>query len=448
MGCAILRALTIAGLKCVLLERASELLDGASKGNSAILHTGFDAPKGSLELRLIQAGRKAYLDFYASAGLPILKTDATLLAWTPEQVASLPSITAKAHDNGVTSVGPIDMTAFRAQHTHISEAALAGLFVPGEDIIDPWSSPHAYAIQAILNGAVVMRDAQVMAARQNTDGWVLDTPAGAVSAKIVINCAGNFGDHVDALAGRENFKIRPRKGQFVVFDKAARSFTNTIILPVPTARTKGVVVCPTIFGNVLVGPTAEDQDDREDASVVHDTLQGLVNEATRIIPALTDMPVTATYAGLRPASDKSDYIIEADKARHWITVAGIRSTGLTSALGIGDYVAGLVEENFMRMKPIGNPIVPQMPNLAEHLPRDHMMEGRGELVCLCETVTRREIEASLSGPLPAKTLAGIKRRTRALLGRCQGFNCLDAVCKIGTNRLSDVPDMEELPRDS
>ncbi|MFO0406700.1 MAG: NAD(P)/FAD-dependent oxidoreductase [Labrys sp. (in: a-proteobacteria)] len=443
VGCAVLRALTLAGHDAILLERGGDILSGASKANSAILHTGFDAPPGSLEVALMQAGRRIYLDIHDRLNLPILETDAVLVAWSAAEAEKLPAIAAKAHKNGVSDVRPMVMDALQARHPHLAPTAVAALLVPGEHIIDPWSSPLAYALQAVMNGARVWRDAEVTAATRTPDGWRLATKRGIVEAGVVINCAGNFGDFVEALARTPAFSITPRKGQFVVFDKTATRVMPTIVLPVPTERTKGVVLCPTIFGNVLVGPTAEDQPERERATVDQQTLERLITEATRMVPALADEPVTATYAGLRPASDRGDYIIEPQTKDAWITVAGIRSTGLTAALGIGAHVAGLVEAHFQARTPLADPVWPTMPNLAEHRPRDHERAGRGDLVCLCETVTRDEIEAALSGPLPAGDLGGLKRRTRAMMGRCQGFNCLADVCAIAAGRLLVPPPLPE-----
>jgi glycerol-3-phosphate dehydrogenase len=435
VGCAVLRALTLAGLKCLLLERGADLLSGASKANSAILHTGFDAPPGGLEVRLMQLGRKRYLEVYERLGLPLLATDAVIVAWTTEQAKKLPEIVAKAHTNGVAEVRPLPLDELRQIHPHLSNCAVAAIRVPGEHIIDPWSAPLAYALQAVENGARIERLAEVTQAVRQPNIWLLTTPRGKFRAKVVINCAGNFGDLVEKFARPSPFQIKPRKGQFVIFDKTAQRLMPTIVLPVPSERTKGIVLCPTIFGNVLVGPTAEDQDDRQHAPVDTETLRKLLAEAARIVPALADEPVTATFAGLRPATDRRDYIIEALPSQSWITIAGIRSTGLTGALGIAEHVAGLVEEHFCSLSPIADPLWPRVPNLAEHLPRDYQRPGRGSLVCFCELVTREEIEAALSGPLPAGDLGGLKRRTRAALGRCQGFNCLAAICCMANDRL-------------
>jgi glycerol-3-phosphate dehydrogenase len=418
-----------------LLERGPDLLSGASKANSAILHTGFDAQPGSVELQLMQSGRAIYLAIRERLGLPLLETNALLVAWNTQQAEKLPQIVAKAHANGVSGVRQLTLDELKNKHPHLSNAAVAALIVPGEYIIDPWSAPLAYARQAMENGARIVRLAEVTTATRQSDFWHLGTKRGEFVSKMVVNCAGNFGDIVEDFVRPSPFRIKPRKGQFVVFDKTALRVMPTIVLPVPSERTKGVVLCPTIFGNVLVGPTAEDQDDREHATVETATLQKLIAEAARMVPALGYEPVTATFAGLRPATERRDYVIEALPARGWITVAGIRSTGLTAALGIAEHVKELIEEHFRPLAPLSGAIWPRMPNLAEHLPRDHHEAGRGDLICLCELVTRREIEAALTGPLPAGDLGGLKRRTRAMFGRCQGFNCLAAVCSIAADRL-------------
>ena len=236
--------------------------------------------------------------------------------------------------------------------------------------------------------------------------------------------------------GRASFEIRPRKGQFVVFDKAAARYLTTIILPVPTARTKGVVLTRTIFGNVLVGPTAEEQPDRDRASVTTPELEALIARAGEILPALRGMPVTATYAGLRPASDEKHYRIHQFADRNWITAGGIRSTGMTAALGIARHVYGLYSGNDNAALPPPQ-AVPRLPVLAEHAQRDWQKPGYGEIVCHCEMVTRREIEAALAGPLPAGDFGGLKRRTRCGMGRCQGFYCNGRLAELTAGRLAE-----------
>jgi len=203
---------------------------------------------------------------------------------------------------------------------------------------------------------------------------------------------------------------------------------------VPTERTKGVVACRTAFGNLLVGPTAEDQQDRDRADVDHAMLEQLIAKGIEMIPALAEQPVNAIYAGLRPATQFKDYQIAVDRERRWITAAGIRSTGLTAALGIAQMIGRSFAQTFGDMREV-DPIWTPVPNLAEERPRQYMTEAGGDIVCHCELVTRGEIAAALEGPLPAGDLGGLKRRTRCMMGRCQGFYCSAQVMAMTEGRL-------------
>ncbi len=428
VGLAILRRFAMAGLNSVLLERGADILSGASKANSALLHTGFDAPPGSLELACMQAGYAEYLAIRDKLNLPLVKSSALVVAWTDEEVAKLDGIVAKAHANGVNDVRRINSNELRAAEPHLSNLAHDAVRVPGEHIIDPWSAPLAYAHQALAHGAVILRNAEVTGGKFANGMWTLASRAGDVAARIVINAAGNFGDLVEAIARPSPFRITPRKGQFVVFDKSAAQCVNAIILPVPSERTKGVVLFRTAFGNLAIGPTAEDVDEREIATCDTATLERLKARAIEMVPALAGVGVNAIYAGLRPATEHKDYVIEAVGPGNWITVGGIRSTGLTAALGIASHVIRLYTEHFGRLPDPPEPIWTPVPNLTEDRHRPY--QDGGEIVCHCEWVTRGEIERAMESPLPAGDLNGLKRRTRAMMGRCQGFNCSAHVAAI------------------
>lgn len=424
VGCAVARRFTLEGARVVLLEKSADILSGASKGNSAILHTGFDAPAGSVELACMQKGYAEYRAIHAELGLPLLETGAMVVAWSEAERALLADIHTKAHDNGVDDVRLIDGDEIRAMEPGLGTGALGAVYVPREHLIDPWSAPLAYIRQALANGALVLRNAEVTEGQFDGSTWQLTTGAGPVRARYVVNCAGLYGDRVDRLlTGEDNFTIIPRKGQFIVYDKIAHHLVKAIILPVPNERTKGVVVTRTIFGNLLVGPTAEDQPERDRADVVEATLRELQQVAERIVPALKDIPIIATYAGLRPASDKKHYRIRHDAERHLLLAGGIRSTGLTAALGIAQHLFDLYRQSGQNHRPLSNVKSVKVANLAEHCPRDWQEPGYEEIICHCEMVTRREIAAALDGDLPAGDLGGLKRRSRAGMGRCQGFYC-------------------------
>ncbi|MGO4681934.1 NAD(P)/FAD-dependent oxidoreductase [Hyphomicrobium sp. 2TAF46] len=424
VGCAMARRFTLEGAKVVLLERGTDLLSGASKANSAILHTGFDAPTGSVELSCMQAGYSEYLAIRESFNLPLLETGAMVVAWSESERAALEGIEAQARASGVGDVRRLTAEEIRSREPELSPRALEALLVPGEHVIDPWSPFLAYLLQAKMHGAEIAFAAEVLSGAFDGEVWTLRTSMGERRARTVINSAGLYGDRLDArLLGAASFQIKPRKGQFVVFDKAAAKLLRTIILPVPSERTKGVVLTRTAFGNVLVGPTAEEQEDRERATVEENALRALIARAVEMMPALADVDVTAVYAGLRPATEEKGYRISTYPDRNWITVGGIRSTGMTASLGIARHVYNLYEEMGHRHSPVAEPATPRVPNLAEDRPRDWQSSGYGEIVCHCEMVTLREIEQALSGPLPAGDLGGLKRRTRCGMGRCQGFYC-------------------------
>ncbi|MFB2551891.1 NAD(P)/FAD-dependent oxidoreductase [Ensifer soli] len=436
VGCAVARRFALAGAKVVLVEKGADILSGASKANSAILHTGFDAPPDSLELDLVRAGREEYLEMRASLGLTMVRTGALVCAWSAEEAAKLEGFERQGRVNGITDLRILSGTEARRTMPSLSENLVAALEVDGEHVIDPWTAPLAYLTQAIALGARFFRNAELV--KGTFDGeWTLDTGAGTLKARAVVNSAGLYGDIVDARLGfSPEFSIRPRKGQFVILDKAAFRHVPRILLPVPTAITKGVVVCPTAFGNVLVGPTAEEQDDRTRATVDTETLRALVTRGAEIVPALAGMPVTALYAGLRPGTEEKGYRVYCRPEHRAITLGGIRSTGLSAALGLARHALALHGTFGATLTaPERVPDI-RLPNLTETEERDWQRPDHGEILCHCELVTRREVEATFSSAVPPGDFGGLRRRTRAGMGRCQGFYCNAHLAALTAGRLA------------
>lgn len=436
VGCAVARRFALAGAKVVVIEKGADILSGASKANSAILHTGFDAPEGSLELELVKAGRAEYLSIHGQMGLSLVETGALVCAWNPDEAERLSAIAEQGRRNGIAELDLLTARQARETMPGLSSHLAAALEVSGEHIIDPWSAPLGYLTQAVGLGAQLVRNAEVLSG--SFDGaWRIETTAGPILAASVVNAAGLFGDIVDTRLGLvPEFTIKPRKGQFVVLDKAARRHVPRIVLPVPTEITKGIVVCPTAFGNVLIGPTAEEQDDRERATVETATLEALLKRGAEIVPELASISVTAVYAGLRPASDKKHYRISARPDRRAITLGGVRSTGLSAALGLAQHALTLHAGFGTRFDlPSSVPEV-TMPNLTETCERDWQRADHGEIVCHCELVTRREIDATFSSPVPPGDFGGLRRRTRAGMGRCQGFYCNARLAAMTGDRLA------------
>ncbi|NRB18415.1 MAG: NAD(P)/FAD-dependent oxidoreductase [Rhodobacteraceae bacterium] len=447
VGCAMARRFTLEGARVALVEKACDILDGASKANSAILHTGFDAPVGSIELDCIRKGGEEYRQIHQDMRLPLDAAGAYVVAWNDAEVARLDTLLEQAHTNGISNATLVGQTFLRDNEPHLSDRALAAISVPGEALIDPWSAPYAYLKQALQNGAEVFLKCEVTGGGFAGGEWQLETSRGVLNCRQVINCAGLYGDYVDqAVLGQSDFLITPRKGQFLIFDKAAASLLQAIILPVPTARTKGVVVCRTIFGNLLVGPTADEQQSRHEASTDTVSLEGLMQAAIRMIPALADMPITATYAGLRPATEQKEYRIIPRPDRNWITVGGIRSTGLSAALGIAQHVFAQYQDWGAAHEPLPDPKVPQANILAEQGARAWRQGGQGDMICHCELVREAEIRQALTGPLAARSLAGLKRQTRVTMGRCQGFYCSARLTEL-TDGHFDIPLAKDIKHD-
>jgi glycerol-3-phosphate dehydrogenase len=434
VGTAIARTLAQYDLSCVVVEAGNDVGTGTTKANTAILHTGFDAVPGSLESRLVRRGAELLRSYAAAAGIPVERTGALLVAWSEQQLAELGSIEDKARANGYLAAYRVPAAELYAREPHLGPGALGALAIPDESIICPWTTPLAYATEAVRAGVVLELGTRVTGVSAGADWHEVSTSKGTRRCRWLVNAAGLQSDHIDAMVGGSGFTIRPRRGELIVFDKLARPLISSILLPVPTPQTKGVLVAPTVYGNVLLGPTAQDIDDRTDTATTGDGLHSLLDAGRRIMPELLAEEVTATYAGLRAATEHRDYQIRVDGSIRYACVGGIRSTGLTASLGIAEYVvselasAGLVLRERVRERAAAGP--PLMPYIGQAGLRPYQDAARiaadpayGEIVCHCERVTRGEIRDAFASTVPPANLDGLRRRTRAMNGRCQGFFC-------------------------
>ncbi len=434
VGTAIARTLAACELSCLLVDAANDVGTGTSKANTAILHTGFDSEPGSLESRLLRRGSLLLGEYARQAGIPVEPTGALLVAWTAEQEAALPGIADKARRNGVTDVRSRTSAELYQAEPHLGPGARAGLLIPGESIICPWTTTLAYATEAVRAGVRLLLRTQVLDVRPGPEQHEVRTSRGPLRCRWLINAAGLYSDQIDRMIGGDSFTITPRRGELIVFDKLARPLLSAILLPVPTARTKGVLVAPTVYGNVLLGPTAEDVTDRTDTATTAAGLAGLLDAGQRLLPGLMAEEVTATYAGLRAATEHRDYQIRVDEKLRYACAGGIRSTGLSASLGIAEYLAGQLGAAGLKLTARDTAGPPVMPYLGQAGPRPYQDAARiaadpeyGRIVCHCERVTRGEIRDALASPLPPADLDGLRRRTRACNGRCQGFYCAATV---------------------
>lgn len=438
VGCAIARELTLAGARCALLDAANDVGTGTSKANTAILHAGFDAPVGSVEARLVARGRSLLRRHAARTGIPTEDVGALLVAWTGEQAAALPGIAAKARANGYDRVATVERDELYALEPALGDGALAALSIPDESIVCPWTTTIALATEAVENGCALLLGSRVAGVDQAARQTSLEIEGGdPVTARWVVNAAGLASDDVHRLFGRDDFRIRPRRGQLLVFDKLARPLVSSIILPVPTPATKGVLVAPTVYGNVLLGPTAEDVRAKDDRDVTAEGVSRLLDAGRRILPGLLEFDVVAAYAGVRAASEPSGYQLGSDPAARYAWAGGIRSTGISACMAIAEWVREALPEDVLGGRPVRPRPAPRMPPIGEAQPRPYASPdaiardpGFGRVVCFCERVTRAEVVAAARSTVPATDLDGVRRRTRATMGRCQGFYCAASVGKL------------------
>jgi glycerol-3-phosphate dehydrogenase len=431
VGSAIARALAATDLSVALVEARADVGDGTSKANTALLHTGYDAVPETLESRLVARGYEMLGDYAEKTGIPVERTGALLVAWTDEERGALPGLKEKAERNFYHRCEISTAEDVYRRVPDLGPGALAGLTVPGESIICTWTTNLALATDAVARGARLVRGARVTGAVAGADDTTLATTRGDVRGRWIINAAGLGADYLDAAFGHHRFTVTPRRGELLVFDKLTRPMVPCIVLAVPSSRGKGVLVSPTIYGNVMVGPTSENLEDRTATGTSEEGFEFLVSKGRALMPTLFDEEITATYAGLRAATEHDDYLIDIDASARYVLVGGIRSTGLTAGMAIGEYVTSLLAEHGVDVTERADlPAPPRMPNLGEAYIRPFQDDARiatdpeyGRIVCFCERVTAGEIRDAMTSTIPPADLDGLRRRTRVMNGRCQGFYC-------------------------
>ena len=440
VGSAIAREFAKHDLTLCLIDAAADVGEATSKSNTAILHTGFDMTPGSLEAKLVSQGYQLLKAYAGEVNIAVEKLGGLLVAWSDEEVANLPKLKEKAIANGYTECELITKEELYKLEPNLGDGALAALTVPGEWIIDPWSPIVAFATQAKLAGCEIRLNTKVLDIAVAGELITLGTNDQPITCRYLINAAGLYSDEIDKLLGISDFKVRPRRGELIVFDKLSRSLINHVILPVPSSMGKGVLVAPTVFGNIMLGPTAENLDDKTATGSTNAGLKFLMEKGRKIAPQLLGEEITAIYAGLRAATEHSDFQIKlhtVNNKQRYLTAGGIRSTGLTASMAIATYVkqlliaAGLDTGGEKELPAV------KMNNLGEASLRSYQDEEKiaqsplhGSIICHCEKTTTQEVLDALTSPLPPTNIANLARRTRAGLGRCQGFYCHSELRKL------------------
>ena len=439
VGTAITRELSKYNLDVICVDKREDVGGDCSKSNSAIIHTGYDAKPGTLESQLVVSANPQYEKLCEDLDIPFAKIGAILPAITDEQFAQLPGIKEKAYKNKVYDVEYRSAEQLLEMEPELNPDVKGGLWIPRESIIDPFLFVVAMAENAVANGARFLLSTEVTDIKMEGDKvGGAETTGGYIEAKYIINAAGLFCDDVAAMVGKNDYYVNPRKGQFYILDKNTSCKVNHIVLPIPTKVTKGKLMTPTIHGNMLVGPTAEDLTDKYDKSTTAQGLATIREDVSKLIPNVQLRDTITQYSGLRANRNPEELRIDTyDDVKNYVNLSGVRSTGLTNSISCGTYVAQLLQEMGAQMtwkenfisKRKGIPCIHQL----SHEEQDQLIQENplyGNIVCRCETITEGEIVDAIHAPIPARSVDAIKRRLRAGMGRCQGGFCGPKVIEI------------------
>ncbi|MBE6651546.1 MAG: NAD(P)/FAD-dependent oxidoreductase [Ruminococcaceae bacterium] len=446
VGGMIARELSRYKLNTVIIEKEADVAMGATRANSAIVHAGFDAKEGSLKAKLNVQGSEMMAEVAHELGVKYLNNGAFVVAFTEEENEAVKDLLVRGQKNGVKGLEIIDGDELRRREPAISKDAISALWAPTSAIICPYELAISAIGNAMDNGVELLTDTPVTSLEKKGDAWIIN---GEIEAGTVINAAGVYSGEIAALAGDKSIEITPRRGEYLLCDRESGDFVNATIFRTPSSMGKGILISPTVDHNLILGPTAENIDDKDDRRTTREGLAKVAKEATYETVNLPIRKVITSFTGLRAVGNTGDFIIN-EPISGFINAAGIESPGLSSAPAIAKYIVEIIKktrtleknENF-------NPIRP-----ASHAFREMSMEEKnevikrdpryGQIVCRCEKITEGEIVAAINQNPKAKTVDAVKRRTRATMGRCQGGFCMPIIASIISRELEI--DIEEVTK--
>ena len=439
VGCAVARELSKYEVNVIVVDKNEDVGGDASKSNSAIIHTGYDAAPGTLESQLVVAANPMYDELCESLDVPFKRIGAILPAFTDEQFEQLPAIKEKAFKNHVYDVEYMTGKELLEIEPNLNPIVKGGLYIPRESIIDPFILVQALAENANANGVQFLLKAKVTDIKtENGKIKSVVTEKGEIETKYVINCAALYCDEIARMVGKDEYKVVARKGQFYILDKNTSCQVEHIVLPIPTKITKGKLMCPTIHGNMLVGPTAEDQPSKVDKSTSTEGLESIATDVRNLVPNVNLRDTITQYSGLRPNRNPEGLHFDMyDDLEGYVNLSGVRSTGLTLSVAMGKYVVQQIlmhgekltlKDNFIAKRKGVVKFSEQSREVQQKLIEENPLYGK--IVCRCETITEGEIMDAIHRPLGAKSVDGVKRRVRAGMGRCQGGFCGPKVIEI------------------
>ena len=437
-GCAIAYELSKTTAKVALLEKSNDVAAGATRANSGIIHAGYDPLPGTKMARYNVEGNALTRRLAADLHVPYRGNGSLVLALGEGELPAVRQLYERGMRNGVPGLRLLTGEETRQKEPRISPEVAGALWAPTAGIISPWEMAIALAETAVVNGCGFYPCWEVTGLRRTEEGlYQLTSARGELLARFVVNAAGTHGDRVAALAGPPPFRILPNRGQYYLLDKSQGDMVDATIFQCPSAAGKGVLVAPTVHGNLIVGPDAETVEDPDDVAVTSAGLARVAQAARRSLPDLSLRETIRHFAGVRAISDQEDFILE-QAAGHprLIHVSGIKSPGLTSAPALARDCAALLREAGLEAEEKGDFRLcprPKTFRAADAEERAAMIRSNplyGRVICRCETITEAEIVAAVRSPIPARSVDGVKRRAGAGMGRCQGGFCGPRVAAI------------------
>jgi glycerol-3-phosphate dehydrogenase len=441
VGCAITRELSKYNVNAILLDKESDVGSGVSKGNSGVLHTGLYYPKGSLKAKLCVEGRLMIPEIAQQLNVPYKLCGKHVIARTNEEIKDLEDLKAIGESNRVKGLKIITNQELKKKEPNID--ALSALYSPVAGIFLPYHFTIALAENALNNGVKIYLNTEVLAINQLKSNYKVETNNGDFFAEIIINSAGLYSDQISSMVGFDNYKLYPCRGEYLILDKKCSDLISTMIYPVPpkVAGVLGVHLTPTLEGNILIGPSAEFVDKRDDTSTTKEKIQQLMKGAKDLLPQIPLNEIIYAFSAVRskitPPEEKTsrDFVIKED-IENFINLIGIESPGLTSSPAIAKMVVNLIKKKIdlkekINFNPIRKKTIPfrdvSRVKQASLIKKD---PAYGEIVCRCEHVSKREILNAINNPISGKTISAIKYRSRAGMGRCHGGFCLPKIVEI------------------
>lgn len=437
IGCAVARELSKYNANTLVIEKNEDVCSGTSKANSGIVHSGYDAHNGTLKARFNIEGNRMMDEVCEELDVPFERIGSLTVCTDESRISELEALKERGERNGVKGLRILSRDELLAVEPHIGGKVVAALYAPTAGVICPFKLTIAFAENAAVNGAEFLFDTSVKRVYPDSGIWHVVTDKDEYTAAAVVNAAGVYADVFHNMVSSDKINITARRGDYILLDRSAQGCVYHTIFQMPTELGKGVLVTPTVHGNTIVGPTAVDVEDKEDTATTAEGLESVIKSSALSVDELPVRQVITSFAGLRAHEDGGDFVLgEPGDAQGFFDCAGIESPGLSAAPAIGRYIAGLIRQKYHLTEK--EDFIAERRDILD--PKKLTIEERNELikrepaygnvVCRCESVTEGEILDAIRRPVGARSLDGVKRRTRAGMGRCQAGFCSPKVMEI------------------